>query len=710
MLKLLPRFLFLLLFSLSLLCRPGISQADNLRLLGDWTFSRYTGETNNDHLNTKSDTVAKRFSQLYRLDVNKEIFPTLTLNGGAQVEKTDLRNENDGIETDFKDSTVRPYFELELHTPLYTLVGGYEERTVKTDITGIDDSRDHSRTYTGRFEWRPTDLPSLELNYVKNTRYDDPLTRDNESQVFRLNTKYDYRDFDFLYSFLRSDDREKVEDTKTSTTTHNGRVRYFRNFLDDRLAINASLRMERSTLEFSGSGPRSVQTVPPGSGFYLLDDPDPTTNLPDEFTAVTAQTPFSDVNLGQGGPLNQVSIGLAFGEKVQADQLRVLIQADQTTLNQLTSQTFNWRVFVSDDQQNWAEVSVAGTILNRLDARYEINLAGNVNDEFIKLVTTPVTLPPIGTILVSDVQAYVDLEANQIITTFRNANFGAAYDISDTTKVIFDSSYQYRETDLFDEQSTRWSNGINLIHRFNPIFTGTTRFLVTDTWEQGKHDTSTYNYSAQMVGRYLDTLNQSLTYSGGQTKEPEGNSSFNSFILRTNAELYRGWDVSFDQGYSWQTQVEGGDSSSFFVRVQNSIVPHRRLNLVADYSMRWLEEENEPTTRSETGRLRTLWTPTDTLSLVAEARVRKSDEDVYTYWEYSANWLPFRDGTVQFNLAYSEDGDSDDDRTRSFSPSLIWNVTKNSTLTLLYTKGNQKDGDETTDFKTVLVNFRIFYD
>ena len=219
-----------------------------------------------------------------------------------------------------------------------------------------------------------------------------------------------------------------------------------------------------------------------------------------------------------------------------------------------------------------------------------------------------------------------------------------------------------------------------------------------------------------MVGRYLETLSQSLTYSGGQSKEPEGDSSFNSIILRTNAELYRGWDVSFDQGYSWQSPIEGGDTSSFFIRIQNSITPHPRFNLIADYSMRWNQQEKDREStsntagRSTTGRFRALWTPTDNLNFLSEVRIRNTDEDSYTYWQYSANWLPFRDGTLQFNLNYAEEGDTEDDMTRTFSPSLVWNITRNGTLTLLYTKGKQVEGDETTNYQSYQINFRIYYD
>ena len=120
--------LILLCLHLTLLCMlwiPANSNADDLRLLGDWTFSNYKAHVRNDRTWETEDNKSRRFNQLYRLDVNKELFPTLNLNVAAQVEKNDLQNTTDGEKTDFTDTTVRPFLELELHTSLITFTNNY---------------------------------------------------------------------------------------------------------------------------------------------------------------------------------------------------------------------------------------------------------------------------------------------------------------------------------------------------------------------------------------------------------------------------------------------------------------------------------------------------------------------------------------------------------------------------------------------------------
>jgi hypothetical protein len=174
--------------------------------------------------------------------------------------------------------------------------------------------------------------------------------------------------------------------------------------------------------------------------------------------------------------------------------------------------------------------------------------------------------------------------------------------------------------------------------------------------------------------------------------------------------LYRGWDVSFDQGYSWESPAEGADSSSFFVRIENSLVPHRRLSLVADYSITWEKETGEEVVRSDSGRLRGSWVPSDTLSLTGEIQLRVKDGDADLFWEYGVSWLPLRDGTLQCHLNYSEEEDADGNLTRSFSPDISWDMTHYANLSVRYSQGKDESNSKVDEFRTVLATLKIYYD
>jgi hypothetical protein len=299
---------------------------------------------------------------------------------------------------------------------------------------------------------------------------------------------------------------------------------------------------------------------------------------------------------------------------------------------------------------------------------------------------------------------------DEIVSISRNLNFGVGWKMTDKTRVGYDLAYQDQEVDAFDIESRQMSNIFNISHIISQVFSASARFLRNDRWRNGDHDSKSHQFTAQMSARWLETLGQSLTYSGERVDEDEGRSTSHAVFLRTNAELYRGWDVAFDQGYTWQDQAEQGEMESFFVRVANSIVPHRRLNFIVDYSVRWTRQEERDNRQDQTGRVRAFWTPTDTLSLNGEYKIRDTDLETFSEWEFGAGWLPLRDGTLQLNLRYSEEGDTDDERLRSFSPSLTWALARNTDLTLTYTLGRNKDRVEEVDYQSFQANLRFYYD
>ncbi|MBE0617333.1 MAG: hypothetical protein IH608_05340 [Proteobacteria bacterium] len=368
---------------------------------------------------------------------------------------------------------------------------------------------------------------------------------------------------------------------------------------------------------------------------------------------------------------------------------------------------------MSDDQESWTETTVLSAAYDQLDNRFELRVGQAAERPFVKVVTTPLNLTPVGAIRVADVQAYAVLSQDRgssLTSVTQNADLGLSWRVSDRTRLSYDLAYQSTETEEFDDRRVGLSNSVALTHRFDEVFSSTARVLEVDTWEQGAHDKTIYNYSAQVVGRYLPTLQQSLTYSGGQAREPEGNSSSNSVTLRTGAKMYPGWDATFDQGYSWQSLIEGGNASSVFLRLQNQLEPHRRFSLLADYSVRWSEGATQGSNRSQYALFRALWVPVDSVSLSGETRFQELEAEWKTSWQYSAGWLPLRDGTVQLNLRYGEEVNAEGDRIRSFSPSLTWELTHYATLTLLYTRGRSEEESQMNDFQTAQANFIVYYD
>lgn len=685
--------------------------ADDIRLFSDLSFSgsRIESKDRSTDIVTKNET--HRYKQNYRLDMSKELFPYLTFTGGAQVEEVQQFNDFDGDESNSRNTSIAPFAEAEWRTALYSLSAGYRERYERSRGSDIDTNRDYIDSYTLRGEWRPVDLPRFDLSYLHTDRHDKPLEKSSETSILQLNSRYDYRDYEFRYSYFRSEDEivaAQQDTTGSVTNTHNGGVRYSHAYLDGRVTMNAGFRAEYTNQIFSGEGSRDFAVFPGGSSFYTPDS-----NLnPNNNNSATYADFNSSTQLDLAGS-SIINLGLDFGEAVEVGLLKVALSAELDS-NTNISDSFNWTVYVSSDQINWVSRSIASVDYLTEENLLELRLNQTANDKYILLVYTPPLNPNQSQpAYISSLRAFVSRilsDGAELSTRSHNAQLGISWKATDKTGIFYDLTFQERQSSLFDDQRVRLNNGLTVQHLINDIFSATGRLSVSDTWEQGDHDSSNYNYSAKLNARYLETLNQSLIYSGGLNREPEGDSSTNSILLHTNAELYRGWDVSLDQGYSWQSPALGSDMSSFFVRIENSLVPHRRFNLFVDYSFRWEKEAGSAIVRSDTGRIRGLWIPSDTLSLSGEVRMRAKEGTTDVLWEYGINWLPFRDGTLQCSLNYGEEEDADGNRTRSFSPNISWDITSYANLSLRYSQGTEETNSRIDEFQSVSANLRITYD
>lgn len=683
--------------------------ADSFRLFGNWTYTATESEVEERDTGAVSESETERLRQSYRLDLSKGIFPNFTVNGGAQVEKEKFTLENDGLKIIAREQEVRPYIDAELGNRFYSLTGGYRERRVKNTGTQIDGTvREFIDSYNLRALLQPVDLPSLEVSYFNTKQYDEPLTVDQESETFQFNTRFEYRKYEFIYDFLRSESENKLVGLGSETTTHNGRVRYRNSYLDGRVSLSSRLRAEYTDQSFTGTGPRDFDVFPGGSGFYFIDDDsNPNNNLATDYTQAADFGSILDLN---GGDI--IDVGLSFDETVTVDMLQLNLSTELDN-NTTIDQPANWAVYASADQETWQALTVNSVVFEPDGNLLEIRFGPRVEQEFFLIVyTPPLVTNQVGPVNVSSIRAFItqDLSGGtRLATRAHNFQTLVGWQATEKTDVNYNLNVQQRENDVFDEEFFRVSNGVNLQHRFNTVFTASGRFYVVDIWEQDDHQGSDYSYSARLNGDYLPTLRQSLVYSGNLTEEPEGDTTTDSLILNTRAKLYEGWNVSFDQSYTQQDLADGGGSESFSLRLNNSIAPHRRLTLTADYSIVWNETEGEEKTRNDTGRFGVAWSPIDTLSLSGTIRLRRDEISTETAWDYSVSWLPFRDGDLQLNLSYFEGEDTEDNRTRNASSSMVWQVTHYSTLRLVYSWGEVERIATSSETQTLQADFRIYF-
>ena len=182
--------------------------------------------------------------------------------------------------------------------------------------------------------------------------------------------------------------------------------------------------------------------------------------------------------------------------------------------------------------------------------------------------------------------------------------------------------------------------------------------------------------------------------------------------MRNNLDLYDGWGMTLDTGYTWQSPADGESSDRTFIRIDNSIIPNRWMNFTLFYEINWTNTDGREQQQEETGRLIASWVPLASLSLNADVLINdKSGEDdsSSTVQNYFFNWSPFRDGTLQLSLSYSILDDSEGDDTWVFSPRASWQVNNKTLLTCDYSVGERDGERERNEFDTARITLRFFY-
>lgn len=692
-------------------------RADSLRALADLEYTSSKSSAMNKETGITSNIDRSLFSPLYSLDFAKEIFPTIVLTGGGMFDLESTDTELDGAKTESRNRNIRPYAELQLATQLLQAGAGYRKGELKQSATNINTSRRFTEEYNAIMNWKPVDLPRVGMTFTRNLAHDQPLTTDSTADIFELRSKYDYKDFIFDYTHTTNDTLQKLGGFKTVAKWNNGAVRYNHVFLGNKVSVSAGVRLRQDKTEFSGTGERLVDTSSPGASFYNLDDPPPaTSNSAGDFTSGSLN------NVDLLGSATQLSLGLDFGTAITVDTLYLNLIQPSTDNNQASpgeidtvDHLFSWTVFISDDQEIWTNTAITRKSFNLFENRFELSFAA-AEARYIKIVVTPLSqsLLPGKDIRVSQIVAKTTLppETSKFTQTNLNSDLAANWRMSEASSSGYDFHYREDKSEPTNDKKSYLSMGANLRHIFNKVFSGNTRLTRSQIRQQGQLANTNHTYSASLAGKYLDTFNQTLTYSFTHNKdEEEGGGTSNSLVLRNNMDLYKGWSMNLDNGYSWQKPAVGGKITRIFMRLGSSISPNRWMHMALTYGVSWNTQTDEPDNRDRNGTFDVTWVPFPSLSMSADLSfgdIQGKTDDSTARQAYSINWSPFRDGTLQFSIVYGAFKNTDEEKTNNLSPAVKWQLNRSSLLTVEYSIGDSEDRSETVDFENVTVALRVF--
>jgi len=243
------------------------------------------------------------------------------------------------------------------------------------------------------------------------------------------------------------------------------------------------------------------------------------------------------------------------------------------------------------------------------------------------------------------------------------------------------------------------SNGLSVRANPRPSLSVTARGARVDS-NDGLHHEGQWVWSTGVAGRPLPTASWSLSYNGRLTDDAKLENSGTAFA---RAEWWEGIASQASGTGSISTQglratrtVQANGSTSFAPN------PRVALTVGALYSRTMQSDPENGDSWSQFARVDGTLSLTPGPAFSATATVSRVVIAIRptTYGTFNVNYAPFR-GDVQLTLAYSETLDTAAQyRTRSFTPSLRWNIRGGTFLTASYALVQTSAPVQTTDSRS----------
>jgi hypothetical protein len=653
--------------------------------------------------------------------LSKIIYPYLTFEAGTFFEWNNLHTETDDVDADLEDRTLRPFVALRLTNPIYR--AGLEYR--RTEINEINPNAPNTESFRDEvdsiLEWRPLELPQVSLRYNYVHSYDDPETVDTVEKLLEVASNYSpWRELRLDYNYSRDDTENRITNFDTLEQTHFGRLNYSQGFWKNRLRLNGSYNIRYNTLEFpGGAGGTAEVALQRSQGLFEPDNSPEDGELTQLVPALIDGnvTASAGINIGTNGDQTRLAnIGLDFGVEVDVNLIRLWVDR---SLSNAIANSFSWSVYASPDNDPLSTWTLVATIFPAdfgiLESRFEITFP-TVNTRFIKVVTG--ALSPIvpgasnfPDIFVTEMQAFVTVPGaelqDKITNTDHNFNFALSARLSENTRAGYILNYISQEQDPASTKTTQLSNTVYMNHIFNRIFSTGARLARTDI-SQLNTDEVTYTYNANVRGVYLPTFDQTLTFSGQNTKEDDDSSDVFSLVLRNNAILYRGWSAYLDSGLNYNRPTASDEAQrSMLLRVGTNFEPNQKLSINLNYRLREIYRP-EKSTQADLN-IEAFFVPTRTLSFNASfSLVERTDTKTRTFQNYVVSWSPSPDGDLQFFFTYNETLSSEiNERRTTVGPSFSWTISNHFFLEMFYNYSKQKSDFLKIETNNVFARLRM---
>ncbi|MGE5047445.1 MAG: hypothetical protein ACM3PC_02670 [Deltaproteobacteria bacterium] len=696
---------------------PGGARAvDAISGYAEGGYTHGTAEASDPGGSTQKSTFDLVF-QRYRLNLDREIVPTLRFNGTGLFE----RDISWGGPTTIATNLWNASGDLIFSQATSSTAVGYNRRQVASQVA--DD-------FHLIFGWRPLDLPTVTVRLARPRNYDTArrftdIVSDERGVV---STWTPLNRLLLSYSYLYTNPKDRIRESETTSTTHNLAASYG-GFIVPRLIeyyVGGTFARLDSEATSTGTGGILETLQSPIAGYSAVETPPALASLvtlqPNAALVNGDKTASAGVNLGTSRPLANDpylrDVGVQFGDTLTpVNTFYVWVDRDVTDV----ATQIPFTAWQSDDGQHWTSAGPVQQTFGKFANRFEITVA-KVQARYLKVTAAP--LGPAADprdafrdILVTELQVALveELAKGQRLRVLNNttsANAGLRAQLLPEV-LVYDASFNVRNTTRPSVASaTTWYliNGLNLNKSLNDFTLLTGRVARQDSDQLRGHEVS-YLWAASVGVNELATLSHSLSYSGQVNLTAAGDTVANSVFFTTTAVPYRGVNFGFMAGYNVGTTVSGQDTRSAVLTVDSTLQPNPKLQLRGAFTHRDVLATGGSLPRtanavntvegSATFRPVRVFFVTGTVSHVVQPPTSA------TLFNGELGLNATTGGDLQLSVAYNSVLDLDGSITRFFTPSARWNIRPNTVLSGTYTMTDGNRGGGEQHQRTFNIDLRI---
>jgi hypothetical protein len=711
---------------------PRVGRADlQLRYNPEWSTQETTSTDAAGEVSKREQTA---LTQRFLLDLNRQIFPLLLLNGSGFYEWGTGSSRVDGVPGEFESHRWNVAGTLKAGDR--TLNGGLnyvrseQSADALTAAVATSSPTRINETYGAFGLWAVPDLPRVDLRVSRTNLFDsDRRLFDLTSDDAGVNVIYTVPRLDSAYRFRWSNPSDRIAGTEATTITHTGFAAFNDRFLDERLATTASYQLQAQTIDTKLANPSAIVPfqVAPLQGLSAVErtpavptritlDPNPA--LVDGETAAGA-----GIDIGYGlslvGDVDFRDLGAQFPNAANPVDV-VYVYVDRQLLPTIV-QAYAWQAFRSDDNVTWTPVTVTGpAAFGAFQNRFEIPIA-RAEARYLKVAVRPLaanltTDPRWRNVLVTEIQFQQNVSAVSLLGKHTNwsgiASGAMRLQLSRSPSVSYELSAFLLHNSVGHRFTWDVTNGLSLSHPLTPALIFNARADRTDSQAgAGTGHEATTRYGTSLTAQPIPAAMASLAYAGQLRQGVAGTATTNTVLAYGRADPYRGVSVGANAAYGFATQEDGRDLRTQTAQTTASVVPNALVSLNGAYTYSRSDESgagrspSSATSQRIDGTL--VLTPIPALQgSVTESRLysggRWSD-----FLTFGGSLSLLRGGELVVGFVYNETLDtSARSRLRTWGPNLRWSIRPGAFLDLSYSQLD--NSDPTVTVRTRGVFARLF--